>query len=156
MVELILKIFNSLNLDPKKCVGNSTDRAANMQGEYRGFSAQLMFGHFKNPVPGLFVELITTLIEIKNNPSTTADARFKAIGLIEGLCKYETVLIAQIYLQIFQKTTSLSKYLLGHGINMMTSYQMVQVTLEELKLNARDFSSIKEAADNFVAWANNK
>lgn len=41
MVELILKVFNSLNLDPKKYVGNATDGAANMQGEYRGFSAQL-------------------------------------------------------------------------------------------------------------------
>jgi len=33
---------------------------------------------------------------------------------------------------------------------------MVQATLEELKLDVRDFSSVKEAADNFVAWANNK
>lgn len=39
-----------------------------------------VFGHFKNPESGLFVELITTLIEIKNNLSITADARFKAIG----------------------------------------------------------------------------
>ncbi|VVC43151.1 Ribonuclease H-like domain [Cinara cedri] len=41
VVELILKVFNSLNLDPKKCVGNSTDGAAKMQREYHGFSAQL-------------------------------------------------------------------------------------------------------------------
>jgi len=33
---------------------------------------------------------------------------------------------------------------------------MVHSTLEELKLDARDFTSFKEAADNFVAWANNK
>ncbi|KAF0682229.1 zinc finger MYM-type protein 1-like [Aphis craccivora] len=237
MVELILKVFNSLKLDPKKCVGNATDGAANMQGEYRGFSAQLsnvankqihiwcyahvlnlvigdvtnkilqsinlfgilngcavfikeshkrmdvwtnkeknkricsigetrwwskhsalskVFGNFKRPEPGLFVELLTTLIEIKNDVSITADARYKAIGLIEGLCKYETILTAQIYLRIFQKTTPLSKYLQGHGINMMTSFQMVQATLEELKLDVRDFASVKEAADNFVTWANNK
>ncbi|VVC43792.1 Hypothetical protein CINCED_3A010399 [Cinara cedri] len=133
MVELILKVFNSLNFDPKKCVGNSTDRAANMHPWIFGFSAQLMLSHFKNPEPGLFVELITTLIEIK------------AIGLIEGLCKYETVLTAQIYLWIFQKTTPLSKYLQGHG-----------ATLEEPKLNARDFSSVKESVDNCVVWVNNK
>jgi len=41
MLELILKVSNSLNLDPKKCVRKATDGAANMQGEYRGFSAQL-------------------------------------------------------------------------------------------------------------------
>ncbi|VVC43150.1 Hypothetical protein CINCED_3A003119 [Cinara cedri] len=102
------------------------------------------------------MELITTLIQIKNNLSIIADARFKTIGLIEGLCKYEIVLTAQIYLRIFLKTTPLFKYLQGHGVNIITSYQMVQATLEEFKLNARDFSSVKEAADNFVAWANNK
>ena len=30
-----------LNLDLKKCVGNSTDGAANMQGRYNGFSSLL-------------------------------------------------------------------------------------------------------------------
>jgi len=102
------------------------------------------------------VKLLTTLFEIKNDVSITADARYKAIGLIEGLCKYKTILTAQIYLRIFQKTTPLSKYSQGHRINMMTSYQMVQATLEELKLDVRDFSNVKEAANNFVAWANNK
>jgi hypothetical protein len=38
----------------------------------------------------------------------------------------------------------------------MIYYQIVLSTLEELKLNAHDFSSVKEAADNFVAWTNNK
>ncbi|VVC24156.1 Ribonuclease H-like domain [Cinara cedri] len=160
MVELILKVFNSLNLDPKKSVGNSIDGASiNLFGILNGCAVFIkesqkcmdvwtnkkknkricyidetrwwskhsalskVFGHFKNPEPSLFVELITILIEIKNNLSITADAWFKAIG---------------------------------HGVNMMTYYQMVLATLEELKLNARDFSSIKEAADNFVAWANNK
>lgn len=93
-----------------------------------------VFGYYNNPEPGLFVELLITLIEIKNNCSITADARYKVIGLIEGLCKYETILSAQIYLCIFQKTTPLSKYLQSPGINMMTTYQMVQATLESLNL----------------------
>lgn len=38
----------------------------------------------------------------------------------------------------------------------MTSYNMVKSTLEDLKLNARDFSNVKHAADTFVLWANNK
>lgn len=110
-----------------------------------------MFGHFKQPEFGLFVELLTTLTEIKNNLSITADARYKAIGLIEGLYKYETILTDQIYLRIFQKTTPLFKCLQGYGVNMMTSYQIFQATLEEFKLDARGFSNVKEAANNFVA-----
>jgi hypothetical protein len=39
----------------------------------------------------------------------------------------------------------------------MISYQMVQATLNELKIIVvRDFSSTKKAADNFIKWANNK
>lgn len=40
-VELILKMFRDIKLNLKNCIGNSTNGAANMQGEYGGFSAQL-------------------------------------------------------------------------------------------------------------------
>jgi len=33
---------------------------------------------------------------------------------------------------------------------------MVKATLEDLKINARDFSSIKKVTDTFVEWANKK
>ena len=35
------KVIEKLNLEMSKCVGNSTDGASNMQGQYRGFSALL-------------------------------------------------------------------------------------------------------------------
>lgn len=34
-------MFNNLNINPKDCIGNATDGAANMQGAYNGFSAKL-------------------------------------------------------------------------------------------------------------------
>jgi hypothetical protein len=40
-VDLVLKVFHSLNIKPNNCVGNATDGAANMQGQYNGFSAKL-------------------------------------------------------------------------------------------------------------------
>jgi len=40
-VELIMKVFKNLNLDPKNYIRYSTNGAANMQGEYQGFSSQL-------------------------------------------------------------------------------------------------------------------
>lgn len=40
-VELVRKTLDKVSIDIKNCVGNSTDEAANMQGQYRGFSALL-------------------------------------------------------------------------------------------------------------------
>jgi hypothetical protein len=40
-VELLLNVLKTANIDILNCVGNSTDRAANMLGQYRGFSAKL-------------------------------------------------------------------------------------------------------------------
>jgi len=40
-VKLLLNVLKIANIDILNCVGNSTDRAANMQGQYRGFSTKL-------------------------------------------------------------------------------------------------------------------
>jgi len=40
-VNLLLNNFTKLGIDSKKCIGNSTDGAANMQGAYNGFSKKL-------------------------------------------------------------------------------------------------------------------
>lgn len=40
-VELVLKMFNNLNINPKDRIRNVTDGAANMQGAYNGFFAKL-------------------------------------------------------------------------------------------------------------------
>lgn len=114
----------------------------------------IIIGYFNNPNGCLFIELLTTLNVIEKNSTIKPDAKFKAVGLKEGLCKYETVLTAEIYLRIFQKTTSLSKYLQGHGVNIMASYKMVIATLNDLKQIKRDFVSVKEAANTFILWAN--
>lgn len=101
----------------------------------------------------MFIGLLTTLNEIEHSPILTADARL-AIGLKEGLCKFETILTAVIYLCVFQNTTPLSKFLQGDRVNIMTSYKIIMVTLDYLKEIRRDFLIGKEAADLFVSWAN--
>ncbi len=40
-VKLLTEVLEHLNLDISMCIGNSTDGASNMQGQYRGFSALL-------------------------------------------------------------------------------------------------------------------
>jgi len=115
-----------------------------------------VFGYFNCFDDSLFVELVTSLEEICENSKIKPEARLKAIGYIEGLCKYETILTAQIYLRIFNITTPLSKYLQGYGVNFVAAFQMVNQTLNSLKNINRDFTCIKQAADSFIRWANNK
>ena len=59
-----------------------------------------------------------------------------------------------MYLRIFEKTTPLSKYLQGKGIDIMTAYQMVTQTLQDLRKCSREFSRTKDAADKFVQYTN--
>lgn len=40
-VELLLNVLKTANINILNCVGNSTDGVANIQGQYRGFSAKL-------------------------------------------------------------------------------------------------------------------
>jgi len=41
MHELVSNELKKLNIDITKCIGNSTDGAANMQGQYKGFTKWL-------------------------------------------------------------------------------------------------------------------
>jgi hypothetical protein len=102
----------------------------------------------------VFVDLILTLTEIETSSSIKSKTRFKASGLRAGLCKYETIIIAQMFLRIFENTTPLSKYLQGKGINTTTTYQMVTQILRDLRKCAREFSRTKDAADKFVLHTN--
>ncbi|KAJ3590880.1 hypothetical protein NHX12_008828, partial [Muraenolepis orangiensis] len=40
-VQLLTEVFQHLKLDGSMCIGNATDGASNMQGQYKGFSALL-------------------------------------------------------------------------------------------------------------------
>lgn len=47
--QLVKEAIDTLQLDMSNCIGNSTDGAANMQGQYNGFSA-LLSSHSPNQV----------------------------------------------------------------------------------------------------------
>lgn len=235
MAKMLLNFLEKLELDPRNCIGNSTDGASNMQGVYRGFSAKLseyatkqvhiwchahilnlvisdvtqvsinaislfqlingcavflqeshkrmdrwnemeqqkrlniigetrwwakhkalftVFGSFKNPRKGLFVKLVITLYSIKEDKDFISEARVKAKGFLEAFCKFETILTAQLFLRIFEKTTPFSEYLQTKGIDLLKVYQLYQETVNSLQLYSRDFVSIQKAAEDFVKWAN--
>lgn len=64
------------------------------------------------------------------------------------------MLTAQIFLRIFEQTSPLSKYLQTEGMDILSAHRMVIATHESLKTIARDFISVKAAADKFVNWTN--
>lgn len=113
-----------------------------------------IFGHFNEQDSSLYIELITTLEEIYTDSNIKSDIRYKSKGLLESLCKYETILTAQTFLRIFKHTTHLSKNLQTLGLDLLQAHRMVTNTISSIKDISRDFSITKEAADKFVQRAN--
>ncbi|QQP53371.1 Uncharacterized protein FKW44_005836 [Caligus rogercresseyi] len=83
-----------------------------------------------------------------------ATTRAKVKGYIESLLKFETVLTAQIFLKIFEQTSSLAKYLQTSGMDLLTAHRLMMGTEDGLKKCVRDFSGVKKAADRFEERAN--
>ncbi len=187
-VELVKQTLEKMDIDIKKCIGNATDGAANMQGQYKGFSALLtgaspnqvhiwcyshvlnlvladtigvvvaseslfsllndiavficdsykrmklweenkrhrqlgvigetrwwakdealreVFGRFAKPDHALYTDLVITMEKIENDVTMKPVIRNKAQGYKAALIKYETILTAEIFLRIFDQTTSL-------------------------------------------------
>lgn len=91
----LMDIWITRNSKKKVCMISKT------RWQSKDASLKKVFGVFNEPESGVFVDLVLTLNEIETNLSITPEVRFKASGLKEGLCKYETILTAQMYLKIF-------------------------------------------------------
>lgn len=112
-----------------------------------------IFGHFNEQESSLYIELITTLEKINRDSTIKPDIRYKSKGLLEYLCKYETILTAQTFLRIFKHATHLSKYLQTQGLDLLQAHRMVTNIISSIKDISRDFFAIKEAANKFVQRA---
>lgn len=206
-VKVVSDMLANMNLDVKQCIGNSTDGASNMQGQYKGFSALLsqksphqvhvwcyshilnlvladttqsvlasgslfslinniavfireshqrmtiwekeredpkhrrltpigetrwwakdsaltkVFGAFGKPDGALYVDVLHTLSAIQDGQNINSTTRVNARVFIAQLLKYETVLTAQLFLQIFQVTSPVSKYLQASGMDILTAHR---------------------------------
>jgi hypothetical protein len=87
-------------------------RRLNLIGETRWWAKDSaltkVFGHFNDPGSSLYVVLVETLSDIAGSLSAPPEAKYKAVGLLEQLGKFETILTAQLFLRIFESTTPLS------------------------------------------------
>ncbi|QQP36572.1 Uncharacterized protein FKW44_021716, partial [Caligus rogercresseyi] len=103
---------------------------------------------------GCYAGVVLTLLVMQQVQTMNATTRAKVKGYIECLLKFETVLIAQIFLKIFEHTSLLSKYLQTSRMALMIAHRLVVGIEDRLKKCVQDFSGVKEAADRFVEWAN--
>ncbi|KAI6657354.1 hypothetical protein LOD99_102 [Oopsacas minuta] len=83
-------------------------------------------------------------------------ARFDAQALLSGLIKYETILVAHIYLRLFQVTTPLSEYLQTSGLDFIQAQGMTVTTMESLRRMEDEFESIILTANKFIESQNEK
>lgn len=113
-----------------------------------------IFGSFGKPDQALYIDVLMTLSVFRGQATLKTAVRVKARGFLEALMRCETVLTAQLFLRIFEVTTPLSKYLQSQGLDILTAHRMVMATQDTMKDMARAFLSVKQAADNFVQWAN--
>ncbi|XP_059901454.1 uncharacterized protein LOC132452716 [Gadus macrocephalus] len=115
-----------------------------------------VFGSFGKPQDCLYIDVLCTLSAIQDQTTVKSNVRSKARGYKDGLLRHETILTAQLFLQIFEKTTPLSKYLQTGGMDILSAHRMVMSTHEALKEMGRDFQTVKDATESFVKWANDK
>lgn len=102
----------------------------------------MVFGCFGKPDCAIYVYLVLTLKAVQLDTTMKPTARAKVKGYIEGLLKYETILTAQIFLRIFERTSPLSKYLQTSGMDLLTTHSLVVGPDDGLKKCVQDFNTI--------------
>ena len=84
---------------------------------------------------------INALIADEN---TQAAVKAKVKGYIDSLLKFQTVIPALVYLQIFSRTTVLSKYLQTVQLDLLTVHRMVEELLPNMKALRDDFETSRK------------
>lgn len=102
----------------------------------------------------MYPDLIIALSKICSKESFTPDIRTKASNLLKALLKYETILIAHIFMKIFSITGPLSRYLQTSGLDILKCIQMVEVSLNELRKNQRSMELTKNMCTEFISKMN--
>lgn len=104
----------------------------------------------------MYPDLIIALTKISKNEALKPDIRSKANNLLTSLLKYETILIAHLYMNIFSITGPLSRYLQTSGLDLHKCVQMVKASLNELKKIQRNIDNTMQVCDEFILKMTNE
>lgn len=144
-----MNVSISISKDPRR-------KKINAIGETRWWAKDAVlrkvFVNFGNPKDGLYVELKLTLQFLASSIKFQSNIRIKYTSFIDTytLMKYETVLTAQLFLQIFDIPTPISNYLQERRIDFIKAHSMVMNAIKSLKEISRKFNDTNNSADVFT------
>ena len=96
------------------------------------------------------------LQHVNQTPNFKGTIRYEAECLRENLSKFETVLVAFIYIRIFDITTPVSDYLQTPGLDLLQAWRMINEARDKLSKVARDFAAIYKLSTTFINGVNDK
>jgi hypothetical protein len=97
-----------------------------------------------------FLALIQCLIHIAYFGDFKAEVTFKAKCLLENWCKFQNILLASIFTELFSLTTPTSEYLQKRELDYFTATQKIQTLALKLREKRYEFSSILIKTTEFV------
>jgi len=100
----------------------------------------------------VYVQIVFALYEISVTNDFSNSVRSTAQSLLGRLTRYETVLTAMLFLQIFKFTTALSDYLQTSGLDYIQAWRKIDGTIKSLKENQREFLPVSAAAKIFIEF----
>lgn len=115
-----------------------------------------IFGPIGHPEKGLYVPLILTLDLLSKDSQTDSANRSKASGILQKMLKYQAILTAHLFMQIFHVTTPLSNYLQTKGLDILQAHIMVKTACDDLLQLKEDHSNIFSQSSDFILYANSK
>ena len=93
-----------------------------MRGQL-ALSQRTEYNNFNNI---LFKNLIYVIKTIKDSIQNDSESKTKASEFIENFIKYETIITAMVFLEIFSITEPLSKYLQGKNCDILRAYIIIK------------------------------
>ena len=100
--------------------------------------------------------MVVTLKHVGESADFSLSVRHEATILGDNLCKFQTVLVAFVYIRIFDITTPVSDYLQTSGLDLLQAWRMVADATMRLKIISRDFECVYERAAEFTKIVNTK
>lgn len=97
-------------------------------------------------------QFVFALYEISVTNDFSNSVRSTAQSLLGRLTRYETVLTAMMFLQIFKFTTALSDYLQTSGLDYIQAWRKIDGTIKSLKENQREFLPVSTGAKIFIEF----
>jgi hypothetical protein len=97
-----------------------------------------------------FLTLLICLHTIGNLEDFNADATFQANSLLANWCKFQNILVAFVFRDMFNSSTPTSKYLQTNGIDLLTASNKVKTLQSQLLTMRNNFDLIHENALKFA------